>query len=126
MRLEVKNKDFEQKIIVVNSHLFFDKSSLNSGLKKREEQFLKIVDEFNLIDYWKKGYNIFFCGDLNFRLYTPNNITNKGNYNKIDFYHNFKTIGYHITEILKIAHENNIILMNFINLNYIILIYFLS
>jgi hypothetical protein len=39
------------------------------------------------------------------------------NYNKIDFYHNFKTIGYHITEILKIAHENNIILMNLQPLN---------
>lgn len=39
------------------------------------------------------------------------------NYNKNDFYHNFKTIGYHITEILKITHENNIILMDLQPLN---------
>ena len=85
MRLEIKKSEIEHKLIIVNSHLYFNKSSLNTGIKKREEEFLKIVEEFNLIDYWKRGYNIFFCGDLNFRLYSSSNIKENNDFSKISY-----------------------------------------
>ena len=69
-KLEIKNmngieKDY--KIIVVNSHLYYKKSG-NTGLEKREKELSDIIKEFDLINYWNQGYNIFFCGDMNFRL----------------------------------------------------------
>jgi hypothetical protein len=67
--LEKENKDY--KIIIVNSNLFYKNSSTNNGLKYREKQFSDLVSEFHLIDYYNSGYNIFFSGDLNFRL-VPN------------------------------------------------------
>jgi hypothetical protein len=65
------------KCIIVNSHLFYKKNG-NTGYLKREEQFLNLIDEFKLYDYYVKGYDIFFSGDLNFRLFgkTPNEIIN--------------------------------------------------
>ena len=64
-------KDY--KIIVVNSHLFYKKSG-DTGVKEREKELTDIIKEFKLIEHWKKGYNIFFCGDMNFRL---NNVEEK-------------------------------------------------
>jgi hypothetical protein len=58
-------KDY--KIIVVNSHLFYKKSG-DTGVKEREKELTYIIKEFKLIEHWKNGYNIFFCGDMNFRL----------------------------------------------------------
>lgn len=81
-KLEIKNmngieKDY--KIIVVNSHLYYKKSG-NTGLEKREKELSDIIKEFDLINYWNQGYNIFFCGDMNFRLNNvhESNKTNSG------------------------------------------------
>ena len=63
------------KFIFVNSHLFFESKSYspgkdksNTGLKKRIDNFESLIKEFDLIKKYNDGYNIFFCGDLNFRL----------------------------------------------------------
>ena len=64
------------KFIFVNSHLFFESKSYkgkkndenNTGLKKRIHNFESLVKEFKLIEKYEEGYNIFFSGDLNFRL----------------------------------------------------------
>jgi hypothetical protein len=63
----INNIEEEYKIIIINSHLFYKKSG-NTGLEEREKELLALIREFKLIEYWKKGYNIFFCGDMNFRL----------------------------------------------------------
>ena len=55
------------KMIIINSHLFYKKNK-DTGLNVRKKEFTDIIKEFNLIKLWKEGYNIFFCGDLNFRL----------------------------------------------------------
>ena len=64
--------------IVVNSHLYFQSpnSKGNTGLKKRETEFYNIINEFKLNDYYNNDYNIFFCGDLNFRLGLKKKYTN--------------------------------------------------
>ena len=64
------------KFIFVNSHLFFESKSYkgkkndknDTGLKKRIHNFESLVKEFKLIEKYEEGYNIFFSGDLNFRL----------------------------------------------------------
>jgi len=60
----------EIKFIIINSHLSFKppNSKGNTNLNKREKQFYDIIDEFELKKYYNNKYNIFFCGDLNFRL----------------------------------------------------------
>jgi hypothetical protein len=55
------------KMIIINSHLFYKKNG-DTGLNVRKNEFTDIIKEFNLIKLWKDGYNIFLCGDLNFRL----------------------------------------------------------
>ena len=67
-RLEFTKNDVDYKFIFVNSHLSY-KNDLSNGQK----QFIDLIEEFNLITYWKKGYNIFFLGDLNFRVYSIKN-----------------------------------------------------
>lgn len=74
IRVEIMINGKIVKIIVANSHLFF-KADKETGLSKREEQFLSILSEFNFAEKLKEGYNIFFCGDLNFRF--KNTINNK-------------------------------------------------
>ena len=74
------------KFIFVNSHLFYKKKS-NTGIEERIKEFNNLVTEFELIDKWKEGYNIFFCGDLNFRLFSSSNLhydtsTGKNSYHK--------------------------------------------
>jgi len=67
IRVEIMINGKLVKIIVANSHLFFKGNTSDTGLSKREEQFLSIISEFNFAKKLKEGYNIFFCGDLNFR-----------------------------------------------------------
>lgn len=73
-RLVIKNNNNQDiKIIVVNSHLYFgEKSDGTTGLEQRTKQFFSLINEFDLPNYYKKGYNIFFCGDLNFRFIKKN------------------------------------------------------
>lgn len=70
VRLEIKKDNIIYKIIFVNSHLYYKKNN-NTGLSARQKQFLDLIEEFKLVEHFKNGYNIFFCGDLNFRLFTP-------------------------------------------------------
>ena len=71
-----------QKFIFVNSHLFFDSHNYKkgSGIKTRIKMFMDLIEEFKLYDKYNEGYNIFFLGDLNFRLTKLTN-TNKHLYN---------------------------------------------
>ena len=55
MRLEISKNDSFTKFIFINCDL-----SLN-----RESELENIVNDFKLVDYWRKGYNIFFCGSFN-------------------------------------------------------------
>ena len=72
----------ETKMIFVNSHLYYNKKG-NTGLKERKIEFIKIIQEFDLVNYWLNGYNVFFSGDLNFRLYPFNNSKTNINYKQI-------------------------------------------
>lgn len=56
------------KLLVLNTHLYY-KNSIGTGLEKRKEIFLKLIKEFELVEKMNNNYNIFFCGDLNFRLH---------------------------------------------------------
>jgi hypothetical protein len=68
-RLEIECRhNIMIKLIVVNSHLYFEAGQANTGLEKRKNEFLSLLNEFKLSEYYEAGYNIFFCGDLNFRL----------------------------------------------------------
>ena len=102
----------EMKFIFVNSHLFFESKSYkgkkndenNTGLKKRIHNFESLVKEFKLIEKYEEGYNIFFSGDLNFRLTLlgPNMNSNFKEYlfqmNKIN---NKKTIDKYLLDTVK-------------------------
>lgn len=67
-KLNFKVSEENYKIAVVNCNLFY-KHIPQTGLEKRIEEFHKIVSEFGLINL-NKEYDIFFCGDTNFRLFT--------------------------------------------------------
>ena len=68
VKMTLRKDEYDYKLIVVNSHLFY-KHNDNTGIKKREEEMIKLIEEFNLINEWHDGYNVFFCGDLNFKIY---------------------------------------------------------
>jgi hypothetical protein len=61
---------------VITTHLYFNTtgnvSNLypkgNQGLKRRTDQFISLIDEFNLAKSHSEGAIIIFCGDLNFRI----------------------------------------------------------
>ena len=76
--IEIEKNKITKKIIFVNSHLYF-KSGKDTGVKIRENNFKKLIEEFKLPDFHKNGYNIFFFGDLNFRIinHTENKNINK-------------------------------------------------
>ena len=86
------------KFIFVNSHLFFESKSYspgkdksNTGLKKRIDNFESLIKEFDLIKKYNDGYNIFFCGDLNFRLTLLGTNTNtKSNFKEYLFQYDKK------------------------------------
>ena len=70
LNLEENNQKFDY--IIVNSHLFSNKKVLNEiAFAKRKDEFFNLIEEFNLPNNYKRGYNIFFCGDLNFKLLNP-------------------------------------------------------
>jgi len=56
------------QLIVINSHLYFTPDSQDTGLSERKAEFLSLLDEFGIPKSYKEGFNIFFCGNLNFRL----------------------------------------------------------
>jgi hypothetical protein len=56
-----------KKIIIVNTEL----ASYNNGdfgLSDRQEEFMGLIKEFKLHEKYNNGYNIIFCGSLNFKL----------------------------------------------------------
>jgi hypothetical protein len=115
-------KEKEYKFIIINSRLY-DDNTIVSELKKSED-FLSLIDEFKLLEFYEKGYNIFCCGSLNFNLFKMNNseeVTNKNiakikdNYfkkNKDAFYQQYKNNN-ELIEILK-KREVNELLENFL------------
>lgn len=56
-----------KKLIVVNTELS-STDSVNFGESDRRKEFLSLVKEFELHKRYNEGYNIIFCGSLNFRL----------------------------------------------------------
>lgn len=68
VKMTIRKGEDDYKLIVVNSHLFY-KHNDNTGIKRREEEMINLIKEFNLINEWNNGYNVFFCGDLNFKIY---------------------------------------------------------
>jgi hypothetical protein len=68
VKMTIRKNDYDYKLIVVNSHLFY-KHNGNTGINKRKEEMIQLIEEFNLINEWYDGYNVFFCGDLNFKIY---------------------------------------------------------
>lgn len=56
-----------KKLIVVNTELS-STDSVNFGESDRKKEFLSLVKEFELHKRYNEGYNIIFCGSLNFRL----------------------------------------------------------
>jgi hypothetical protein len=68
VKMTIRKGEDDYKLIVVNSHLFY-KHNDNTGIKRREEEMINLIKEFNLINEWNDGYNVFFCGDLNFKIY---------------------------------------------------------
>lgn len=56
------------KLLILNTHLYY-KNSIDTGLENRKEIFLKLIKEFELVEKMNDDYNIFYCGDLNFRLH---------------------------------------------------------
>ena len=67
-----------KKFIFVNSHLYFSSDKYgkgkNTGLERRKKMFIDLIKEFKLDEKYKEGYNIFFIGDLNFRLTKINDL----------------------------------------------------
>ena len=61
-RLILEYDNVEYKFIFVNSHIFY-KENKNEDINL---DFIKLIEEFKLINLWRDGYNVFFCGDLNF------------------------------------------------------------
>lgn len=65
--LQYPNSSRTSKFTFVNSHLFFKPKS-NTGLPKRIKNIELLVQEFGLIKKYNNKTNVFFTGDLNFRM----------------------------------------------------------
>jgi predicted transcriptional regulator len=72
----------EYRFIFINTHLYFTGDG-NTGYSKRKEEFMSLLSEFDLYNSFANDYNIFFCGDLNFRL-TSKDIINPSNIIKLN------------------------------------------
>jgi len=115
VKMTIRYDEYDYKIIVVNSNLFY-KHDGNTGIKEREEEMVKLIEEFKLVEEWNDGYNVFFCGDLNFKIYPYNSKKNKGIKNTQKIFSSFRS---------KIPNENyinynqisNNIIKNYINNN---------
>jgi len=76
-----------KKIIIVNTEL----ASYNNGdfgLIDRQKEFMGLIKEFKLHKQYEAGYNIIFCGSLNFKLNPLKMINND---NKLKLYEVLKT-----------------------------------
>ena len=60
IRLEISKNNLFTKFIFINCDL---------SLKDKDDQLQNIINDFKLIYYWRKEYNIFFCG--NFNIFEP-------------------------------------------------------
>ena len=72
IRLEFYNTHTKKiiKIVYINTHLEFgEQSNGTTKFSRRKEQFMKLITEYKLAILYDDGYNIFFGGDLNFRLF---------------------------------------------------------
>ena len=67
------------KFTIINTHLYYNKKG-NSGLSERRKDFMDIITTYDLAKKYKDGYNIFLCGDLNFRLLHFSNTNTKTNF----------------------------------------------
>jgi len=79
LELIIEKTRKEYKFIIINSHLYY-KEDGNTGLQERTNEFFTIINYFKLPYFFENEYNIFFCGDLNFRLFSIKN--NAINYEK--------------------------------------------
>ena len=77
-----------KKLIVVNTELS-STDSVNFGESDRKKEFLSLVKEFELHKRYNEGYNIIFCGSLNFRLKNMYKIID--DQTRIDLYNMMKT-----------------------------------
>ena len=115
----IKNKGFEQKIIFVNTHLYFGNNN-GKGYQDRKEKFLYLMNKKlfggkkSLVKLYEDKYNIFFFGDLNFQKTELENFLNNNNNNANILRKDF-TIGINsenngtILYALKTINSNNII-----------------
>ena len=63
-------------LIIVNTELFSDdfnnsnspNNSFRTNIPNKQQEFYNLVSEFKLHEKYNQGYNIIFCGSLNFRL----------------------------------------------------------
>lgn len=83
LELIIEKNSKEYKFIIINTHLYFSKESSDTGLNQRTKEFFDLIDDLKLDNYYKEGYNIFFCGDLNFRLYSIDKKNKNINYKEI-------------------------------------------
>ena len=56
-----------KNFIIVNTELSYNDGA-NLGLSDRQKEFMSLIREFELHKKYKEGYNIIFCGSLNFKL----------------------------------------------------------
>jgi len=83
LELIIEKNSKEYKFIIINTHLYFSKNNSDTGLTQRTKEFFDLIDDLKLDNYYKEGYNIFFCGDLNFRLYSIDKKNKNINYKEI-------------------------------------------
>ena len=99
--------DIKYKISIINTDLYYDYENANSNTIKKE-QFLQIINDFNLISKLKNQYNIFFVGNFNFKF-----IKFLKDFNKLKFENISKNIiqnknKNNLNKYLTITKKNNI------------------
>ena len=63
LNITINDKNF----IIINTELASNNNA-NLGLHDRQKEFISLIKEFKLHKRFAEGYNIIFCGSLNFRL----------------------------------------------------------
>jgi hypothetical protein len=112
LRLELEEKNNKFNFIIVTSHLFSNKiESNNIASSKRKKEFFDLIHEFKLPNYYNQKYNIFFCGDLNFKLLNPKSYLKNLENIKSNNLKNIKIPGISSKEI------SNKIIYNYLNNN---------
>ena len=95
-----------KKIILINTELASYKNG-DLGLSDRQKEFMGLIKEFKLHQKYKNGFNIIFCGSLNFIL-NPIKIMN--NNTKEILYEELKK--YIIKKYESVNNKNNLLEMN--------------